>query len=73
METNIVLPAVVTITNTSDKVISFIPYRENFQVPMDPGDVIKIEALTSGQVFYYLGQEVLPRENGLKVDQGPKA
>jgi len=70
METlNIVVPAVVTITNTSDREIRFIPYRENFSVPVAAGDVVKLEATTAGQVFYYLAQET----DGLTVEQEAKA
>lgn len=67
--TNITLPAIITITNTSDKEIRFIPYRENFSVPVAAGDVYTLEATTSGQVFYYLAQET----EGLTVTQAPKA
>lgn len=64
----IVLPAVITITNTSDRAIGFVPYRENFTVYVQAGDVVKLEATTAGQVFYYLAQAT----EGLTVEQAAK-
>lgn len=52
------VPSVITITNTSDKVQSFVPYKENFQVNVAVGDVYKLEATTVGQVIYYDAQKV---------------
>lgn len=56
--TNIVidLPAVVTLTNISARVKAFNPYRENFMVELNAGDVLNLEATTAGQVLYYLAQ-----------------
>lgn len=65
----IVLPAVITITNTSDRAIGFVPYRENFTVYVQAGDVVELEATTAGQVFYYLAQAT----EGLTVEQAAKA
>lgn len=50
------LPAIVTLTNISSRVKGFVPYHENFQVDMEPEDVIKLECTTIGQVLYYLAQ-----------------
>lgn len=63
--TVIELPALITITNTSDKVKSFVPYRENFSYDVKPGDAIELEATTVGQVLYYMSQET----EGLTVEQ----
>lgn len=65
----IVLPAKITITNTSDKAIGFVPYRENFTSYIDAGSSIELEATTSGQVLYYLAQAT----DGLTVEQAAKA
>ena len=68
--TEIKLPAVITITNTTaDKAIGFIPYRENFVTYLAAGDVVKLEAQTAGQVLYYLAQAT----EGLTVAQEAKA
>lgn len=50
------LPAIVTLTNISNRVKTFNPYRENFAVEIAAGDTIKLEATTAGQVLYYLAQ-----------------
>lgn len=76
------LPAVVTITNTTDPTkdgagkytkggrdIGFVPYRENFTVYVKAGDTLKIEAETAGQVLYYLAQKT----DGLTVTQTAKS
>lgn len=65
----ITLPAKVTITNTSDKAIRFVPYRENFTTVVAAGDSVELEATTAGQVLYYLAQAT----DGLTVKQVPKA
>ena len=58
------LPAKMVITNTSDKVKSFLPYKETFQVNVQAGDVYNVEADTLGQILYYLGQAT----DGLTVE-----
>lgn len=63
------LPAVITITNTSERAIGFVPYRENFTTYVAAGTSIELEASTSGQVLYYLAQAT----NGLEVTQEAKA
>ena len=63
------LPAIVTIANTSDKQIGFIPYRENFTTYVPAGETITLEAQTAGQVLYYLAQAT----TGLEVTQAVKA
>ena len=81
-ELEIVLPSVITITNTTDPTkdeagkyikggrdIGFVPYRENFTVYVKAGDVVKLEAATAGQVFYYLAQAT----EGLTVVEDAKA
>lgn len=50
------LPAIVTLTNVSSRVKGFVPYHENFQVDMQPTDVIELETTTAGQTLYYLAQ-----------------
>ena len=65
----ITLPAKVTITNTSDKAIRFVPYRENFTTVVAAGDSVELEATTAGQVLYYLAQAT----DGLTVTQVAKA
>lgn len=64
----ITLPAVITIVNTSDKAIGFVPYRENFTTYLPAGDTIVLEATTAGQVLYYLAQET----EGLSVSHAAK-
>ena len=63
------LPAMITISNTSDHVIKFVPYRENFTTGIAAGDTVELEAQTAGQVLYYLAQAT----EGLKVTQEAKA
>ena len=63
------LPAVITMTNTSDRKIGFVPYRENFTTYIAAGDIVKLEAQTAGQVLYYLAQAT----TGLTVEQAAKA
>lgn len=65
----ITLPAKVTITNTSDKAIRFVPYRENFTTVVAAGDSVELEATTAGQVLYYLAQAT----DGLTVTHEAKA
>lgn len=63
------LPATITIENTSDRAIGFVPYRENFTVYVQAGESVELEATTSGQVLYYLAQAT----DGLTVEQAAKA
>lgn len=65
----IVLPAVVTIANTSERRIGFVPYRENFTSYLEAGSTVELEAQTAGQVLYYLAQAT----EGLEVTQTAKA
>lgn len=65
---NIVLPAIITIANTSEKQIGFVPYRENFTTYIPAGETITLEAQTAGQVLYYLAQAT----TGLTVSQAAK-
>lgn len=51
------VPATITIANNSNKVMNFIPYRENFQVEVKPGEGYAFEAETAGQVLYYMSQD----------------
>lgn len=48
---------VITIANSSDKAIDFIPYRENFAFTVKAGDSVQIVADSVGQVLYYLAQQ----------------
>lgn len=63
------LPAIVTLTNISSRVKTFNPYRENFAVEMQKGDIINLEATTAGQVLYYLAQA----DKDLTVSEEAKA
>lgn len=65
----IVLPAIITIANTSEKQIGFVPYRENFTTYIPAGETITLEAQTAGQVLYYLAQAT----EGLTVTQAAKS
>ena len=67
MTETIIVPALITIVNTSDKAIGFVPYRENFTTYL-PGDTIILEATTAGQVLYYLAQKT----EGLSVSHAAK-
>lgn len=62
-------PAIMTIANASDKVKSFVPYKENFTVDVAAGDTYKIEATTVGQILYYNAQAT----DGLTVSYEKKA
>lgn len=63
------LPAIVTLTNVSNRVKNFNPYRENFMVEIAAGDSIELEATTTGQVLYYLAQA----DSDLTVSEVAKA
>lgn len=55
-----VIPAAATVTITNleaDKVMAFIPYRENFQVDVKPGDSYVFEIDNPGQFIYYANQD----------------
>ena len=51
-------PATVKITNKSANVMSFVPYRENFQFEVKPAEEYTFAATTAGQVIYYMNQHV---------------
>ena len=59
-------PAKITIKNNAAKVMSFIPYRENFSQEVAVGDDYEFEAKTAGQVLYYMAQDT----NGMGVAGG---
>ena len=61
----ITLPAKITLTNTGDKPVAFVPYKENFTQEIAVGDKFIIPATTVGQVLYYL----LQAGEGLSVVQ----
>ena len=46
----------VKLTNKSDKVVQFIPYKENFATAIEAGKSIVLPVDTVGQVFYYIKQ-----------------
>ena len=50
--------AKVTLTNVSEEVVGFIPYRENFQFNIEKDGKVELTATTAGQVLYYLAQGV---------------
>lgn len=52
------VPAKVTLTNVSEEVVGFIPYRENFQFNIEKDGKVELTATTAGQVLYYLAQGV---------------
>lgn len=68
------VPAKIVITNNTDKVMNFIPYRENFQVEVKPANMTKdgvaesyeFEVETAGQVLYYMSQDT----TGVEIDGG---
>ena len=49
-------PALMTISNTSDLIKSFFPYKENFPVEVNPEDSYVVEVSTVGQILYYMAQ-----------------
>lgn len=49
----------VTLTNNLNRVVSFVPYKENFQYDVAAGDVVTITAENVGQTLYYLAQKDL--------------
>jgi hypothetical protein len=65
------VPATITIKNESTKDMNFIPYRENFQVTVKPGEGYSFKVETAGQVLYYMSQDTTGIEvgTGLEVDQ----
>ena len=69
------VPAKITIKNNTDRVMNFIPYRENFQVEIISGDEYEFEAETAGQVLYYMAQDTTGPDvdGGLDVTQAAKA
>ena len=64
-------PAQITITNNTDKVMNFIPYRENFSYSLAAGAAISFVSKTAGQTLYYMAQDTneVGVEGGLDVDQ----
>ena len=58
-EANIVIPAPasITIKNTAAKVMSFVPYRENFQADLAAGESLEFDVKTAGQVLYYVAKD----------------
>lgn len=64
-------PAKITIKNNSSKVVSFIPYRENFSQEVAVGDSYEFEAKTAGQTLYYMAQDTngMGTNGGLDVTQ----
>lgn len=65
------VPAKITITNNSSKVMSFIPYRENFSQEVAVGASYEFKATTAGQVLYYMAQDTngMGEDGGLDVTQ----
>ena len=55
-ETKTILLGYVTLKNTSDKKVAFIPYKENFASYVDAGCTMAIPVKTVGQALYYLNQ-----------------
>ena len=55
-----VIPAAATVTITNleaERTMAFIPYRENFQVDVKPGEEFKFEIDNPGQFIYYANQD----------------
>lgn len=46
----------VTLKNTSNKKVAFIPYKENFASYVDAGCTMAIPVKTVGQALYYMNQ-----------------
>ena len=69
------VPAKINIKNNTNKVMNFIPYRENFQVEVAVGDEYEFEAENAGQVLYYMAQDTTGTEvgGGLDVAQTAKS
>ena len=59
------VPALITLNNVSERIIGFIPYRENFQYDIVAKDSVQLTAPNVGQVLYYLAQAT----EGLEVTQ----
>ena len=59
------VPALITLNNAAERIIGFIPYRENFQYDIAAGDEVQLTATNVGQVLYYLAQAT----EGLEVTQ----
>lgn len=59
------VPALITLNNVSERIIGFVPYRENFQYDIASGDKVQLTATNVGQVLYYLAQAT----EGLEVTQ----
>lgn len=75
VDITIYAPATVTITNNTDKVMNFIPYRENFQVEIAAGDAYEFNTETAGQTLYYMAQDTTGPDvkGGLDVEQIAKS
>ena len=56
--------SVMKLTNSTDKTIRFIPYKENFATAIPAGKSVSLVAKTVGQYFYYMKQA----ETGLTVE-----
>ena len=56
-------PATITLSNTTNRSIGFIPYREHFEYVIKPGDSVTLETKTLGQCLYYMAQST----KGLEV------
>ena len=55
-----VIPAAATVTITNleaERTMAFIPYRENFQVDVKPGEEFKFDIDNPGQFIYYANQD----------------
>lgn len=61
-EIKIVAPQVLKITNSTNRSVTFVPYRENFTTALAAGAAIEFTADTAGQILYYLKQSVLTVE-----------
>ena len=53
-ETKTITLGYVTLKNTSEKKVAFIPYKENFASQVNPGHTIAIPVKTVGQALYYM-------------------
>lgn len=59
------LPAYVTLTNKTNGIVKFAPYKENFNTTLRGGETLVLTATTVGQVLYYLMQA----SDSLKVER----
>lgn len=72
-----VIPAAATVTIKNleaERTMSFIPYRENFQVDVKPGESFTFDIDNPGQFIYYANQDAgIEDDHGIDVKLVKKA